>query len=57
MRLETCGYGNILTRAAVRRWRDAVGAGSSILLDIMMPELDGGVLGAAAMSHCATYRW
>jgi adenylate cyclase len=47
MRLETCGYGNILTaedgREALEKMRS--GPVDLVLLDIMMPELDGyGVL-------------
>jgi adenylate cyclase len=47
MRLETCGYGNILTaedgREAIEKMRS--GPVDLVLLDIMMPELDGyGVL-------------
>src|SRR3984893_3140627 len=47
MRLETCGYGNILTaedgREALAKMRS--GPVDLVLLDIMMPELDGyGVL-------------
>jgi adenylate cyclase len=47
MRLESCGYGNILTaengREALEKMRS--GAVDLVLLDIMTPELDGyGVL-------------
>jgi len=47
MRLETCGYGNIQTaengREALEKMRS--GPVDLVLLDIMMPELDGyGVL-------------